>query len=193
MAFVPGCRHDVFVSYAHVDDKILPGAQSGWVCTLVDALSILLAEQLGRAEVLAVWRDLRLPGNCDITSEILETVRSSATLLVVLSAGYLASDWCLRERNGFLGAVGTRTRGLFIVERMPIDYQDKPLEFRERLGYSFWIRERDGLPARTLGIPVPLPGEPEYYNRLNRLSFELANELRRMKAQHSKDALPTSQ
>ena len=37
MPFVPGYRHDIFVSYAHVDDKPLLGAKEGWVTILVAA------------------------------------------------------------------------------------------------------------------------------------------------------------
>src|SRR5215471_7687869 len=99
MPYVVGYEHDVFVSYAHVDDHPLPGAKDGWVATLVDGLRVLLAEQLGRSEVLAVWHDLGLPGNAPVTAEILTAVDRSATLLVVLSEGYLASDWCQDESN----------------------------------------------------------------------------------------------
>ena len=181
MAYTPGCANDVFVSYAQVDDRPLPGAKDGWVCLLVDALKILLAQQLGRAEVLAVWRDLQLSRHAQLTPEIFQAVRSSAVLLVVLSEGYLASEWCQRERNEFLDTAGTGTRRLFVVERMPIEHHRKPAEFSDLLGYPFWMRERDDLPARTLGVPVPTPNEPEYYHRLNQLALELATELKRIK------------
>ena len=37
MAFVPNYKHDIFVSYAHVDDEPFPGADKGWVTTLLSA------------------------------------------------------------------------------------------------------------------------------------------------------------
>jgi len=40
-AFVPPFEHDVFVSYAHVDDDPAPGADDGWVSTLVGGLETL--------------------------------------------------------------------------------------------------------------------------------------------------------
>jgi hypothetical protein len=180
MAFVQGYDHDVFVSYAHQDDQTLPGAREGWVCTLVDALRVSLASQLGRAQMLAVWRDLGLAGNAPVTEEIVTAVRRSAVLLVILSEGYLASDWCERERNGFMELVGASTRRLFIVELMPIDRSRKPAVFQDRVGYPFWITERADGPAMTLGVPVPTVEEREYYVRLNRLAQELAAELKRM-------------
>jgi hypothetical protein len=183
MSYLKDYANDVFVSYAHVDDQPLPGTRYGWSCTLVDALKILLAEQLGRAELLAVWRDLGLAGNAPVTAEILGQLKTSALLLVVLSEGYLASDWCKDEQEGFLELAGKGTRRIFVVERMPIERARKPQAFRDVTGYPFWVQERSEQPPRTLGVPMPSPEEPEYYRRLNRLAVELANELRRMKIQ----------
>jgi hypothetical protein len=181
MAYVDDFQHDVFVSYARVDDQILPGGKDGWVTTLVDGLRIQLAQQLGRAELLVLWRDLSLPGHVPVTNEITSIVRQSATLLVVLSEGYLASDWCGRESEEFLSMAGESTHRLFIVEQTPVERPRKPKSFRERTGYPFWVRERADADARTLGVPAPDPSEPEYYRRLNRLAIELARELKRMR------------
>ena len=179
MAHTPGWKNDVFISYARVDDAPLQGAPAGWVSMLVEGLKTLLARQLGRAEVLAVWRDVQLGGNEDI-SEILEAVRGSATLLVVLSEGYLASAWCRDEFREFLALAGERTRRVFMVERMPIAPSRRPRPLDARIGYPFWAPDRGNGTPRTLGDPVPTPAEPEYYHRLNHLAFELAAELRRM-------------
>lgn len=182
MAYVQHCQNDVFVSYAQVDDRPLPGARDGWVCTLVDALKLLLAQQLGRAEVLAVWRDLQLAGNERLTPAIFSAVRDSAALLVILSEGYLASRWCREEAREFLDRVGDTSRRVFVVERMPVDRARRPDAFQDLLGYPFWVRDREDAPARTLGVPIPTPEEPDYYRRLNRLAIELAGELQRMNA-----------
>jgi hypothetical protein len=185
MAYVSGYDNDVFVSYAHVDDRPLPPARDGWVSTLVDALKVLLAQQLGRAELCAVWRDLGLAGNAPLTPEIFAAIRGSAVMLLVLSEGYLASEWCRREHSEFLAMIGQGSRRFFVVERMPIERARWPVELQDLTGYPFWVRERSDLPARTLGMPTPLLEEREYYNRLNRLATELAAELKRIKAARS--------
>ena len=46
MAFVPVYNHDVFVSYAHIDDEPLFGAQRGWVTTLINNLEIVVRQKL---------------------------------------------------------------------------------------------------------------------------------------------------
>ena len=55
--------HDVFISYAHVDNEPLPPASEGWVNTLVRALKVRLAQKLGRREACNIWMDGLLAGN----------------------------------------------------------------------------------------------------------------------------------
>src|ERR671915_1255769 len=101
MAFVPGHKYDVFVSYAHVDNLPLAGAGTAWVSTLIQNLKVLLARKLGR-DLAEIWMDPRLVGNVPLTPAILDSLGETATLLVILSTGYLASEWCQREKNQFL-------------------------------------------------------------------------------------------
>ncbi|HYQ91081.1 MAG TPA: hypothetical protein VES89_03145, partial [Candidatus Competibacteraceae bacterium] len=59
-AFVTGFEHDVFVSYAHVDNQplLVPGGvPAGWVNTLVENLKRLLSQQLGRKDWGKLWFD----------------------------------------------------------------------------------------------------------------------------------------
>jgi hypothetical protein len=182
MAYVPSWENDVFVSYATVDDQPLPGASDGWVTVLVDSLKLLLAQQLGRSDSATIWRDLRLRGNEPLTDEIMTAAGSSALLLVVLSEGYLASEWCKRERNRFLELVGAGSRRLFVVERTPIERSRRPVELQDLLGYPFWVRKRAELPPRTLGFPAPTPGDSEYYERVTKLAIEIADELKLLRS-----------
>lgn len=77
MAFIPGYDHDIFVSYAHVDDQPFldnPRGREqpvGWVATLVTLLSKLPAQKFGRAEAFSLWFDANnLRGNHTVTDEI---------------------------------------------------------------------------------------------------------------------------
>src|SRR5262245_13950230 len=90
---------DLFVSYAHVDNTPVFGAR-GWVSTLVQNLRNLLAQKMGRQDASSVWWDeIELRGNHDVTPEIRTTLQQSAALLLVLSPGYLASQWCKQEKD----------------------------------------------------------------------------------------------
>jgi hypothetical protein len=91
MAFVPDHQLDVFVSYAHVDDRPFldapgPERSAGWVGTLVRHLKNELAQKIGRDEAFAVWFDTHnLRGNDTLTVEIAMRLQLSATLLAILS------------------------------------------------------------------------------------------------------------
>jgi len=140
MAFVPGYDNDIFVSYAHVDNVPLPGAEEGWVSTLMRGLKTRLAQLLGRSGDFVVWRDPNLSAHEPLTPQLLDALTQSAALLIVLSPGYLASEWCLREKSTFLQLAHQRVRAgsrVFVIERHRFQPNEKPDELRELLGYRF--------------------------------------------------------
>jgi hypothetical protein len=99
MAFIPGYEHDVFVSYAHVDDRPFIDAaagqerSSGWVSTLVRHLKNELAQKVGRSDAVSVWFDSNnLRGNHKLTDEIAARLAHAASFVAILSPGYIASQ-----------------------------------------------------------------------------------------------------
>src|SRR5262245_54191299 len=184
MAFVPQYTYDIFVSYAHVDDLPEPVTQEGWVTTLVRGLKKRLAQKLGRNDAFTLWMDHELAGHVPITPEIMHTLQHSATLLLILSPGYLASKWCQQELQTFLHTLRERAHAgsrVFIVERAALGEDGRPPELQERLGYRFWVADREGRPPRILGDPRPHPDDVRYYDLLNDLSCDLAETLQRLK------------
>jgi hypothetical protein len=94
MAYVPGFRHDLFVSYAHGDDP-------GWIDGFEGALRQGLRERLGQP--ISAWQDvrkLRLGQNWQ--EEIEEAIGQTAAFVAIVSPSYLNSVWCQRERRQFL-------------------------------------------------------------------------------------------
>ena len=189
MAYLRDYKHDVFISYAHVDNEPLSGAEKGWVTTLLGNLETFLRRKLGEgANDTSIWMDYELTGNRPFAGSIEEALRSSATLLVVVSPGYLASPWCGRERDTFANAIRDQLEAgsrVFRVESDEIELNQLPESMKEALGYRFWARERDQRTARTLGLPVPIPTEREgklYFDRVLDLAQDLANELKRLRA-----------
>ena len=65
--------HDVFVSYAHVDNEALPGAEKGWVTNFINGLKIHLNKKLGRKENYSLWMDNTLRGNEAVMPAINDT------------------------------------------------------------------------------------------------------------------------
>jgi hypothetical protein len=185
--FVPGFEHDIFISYAQVDNEPVFGTEKGWVSSLADGLRILLARKLGRADAFSLWMDVSsLSRHKAVTSEIESTLRRTATLILVLSPGYLASKWCQQEREAFLSALGGQPGSrVFVVELTKTESAEKPEVLRDFLGYRFWSQEGDRKLPRTLGYPEPNPKDPKhqpYYHILDELADDLARELKRLKS-----------
>ncbi len=86
-----------------------PGVEEGWVSTLINGVKIRLAQGLGRSEVYSLWKDHLLSPHTPLTPEIIRIVKNSAILILVLSPGYLAAPWCLKELQAFRDAVETET------------------------------------------------------------------------------------
>jgi hypothetical protein len=184
MGFLNPAHHDVFVSYAHVDNQPLAGEEGapGWVSTLVRNLKILLSQNLGR-DVVQVFFDPRLRGDCELAGELEGTVRDAAVFLAVLSRGYVASDWCMRELATFVaearrrGGLGSR---VFLVE---FDDVERPRGLGDLLGYRFWVKDPDSGDLETLGFPRLYDTERDrpYFRKVNKLAREMAEVLRKHK------------
>jgi hypothetical protein len=170
---------DFFVSYAHVDDEQPPGLQeTGWVTTLVKWLKYELVSRVGRSDMFDMWRDTQLSGNMNVEDEIERVLRDSAMLLVVMSPGYLASCWCEREKNWFLRKVAERSGRVFLVERIPVDRNKWPCEFKNLKGYEFYVMDREGKPARTLGDPFVTTDERAYFDAVKDLAYDMSAKLK---------------
>lgn len=196
MAYVPGFRHDVFVSYAMVDDVPPPDVDHGWVSTLIRNLQNQLAQRLGRADSYSLWMDrANLSAKDEIAPAIIENIRGSATLLLILSRGYLASEWCRREGNAFLDALKSRPHGegsVFVVTTHKLDRDLWPNEFRDLIGYNFWSEDVITRRVSTLGYPIPNPRlDRPYYEKIHDLASDIVDTLQRLSLSTHPTPVPT--
>src|SRR3954471_13818749 len=101
MAYVPGYQHDVFISYAHGDDR-------DWIERLVDKLEPALKQRLGFKP--AVWiDDDSLRASRDFSREIPDSVKQSAIFLLLPSPSYIRSSYCVeQECRIFEGTIAAR-------------------------------------------------------------------------------------
>ena len=79
MAHVDGFEHDIFISYAHVDDSSVAG--EGWVTAFAKRLQLALERRIGRLNSVNIWRDKRrLEGN-HVFDNVIEDVIAFGGLL----------------------------------------------------------------------------------------------------------------
>lgn len=187
--YIPHYQHDIFVSYAQVDNEPLTEAETGWVTTLVTTLRKLLGQKLGRLDAYSLWMPDRGEGQAAMALATHEQLKGSATLLLILSPGYLASSsWT--ELQLFLQHVGPDSKRLFVVEKDWVEREQKPLELQALPGYPFWVESQESKRVHTLGVPKPNPDrEPEYYARLDDLARQLATALRSLQESVGKGAV----
>jgi TIR domain len=178
MAYVPDYDHDVFVSYAHLDDQ----GESAWVTNLVRHLDTEVRQRLGTKD-LRIWIDHNVDGNRPLTPDIMQAIRRSATLFVIMSPSYIASEWCVSERNAFLSFARDCVAAgrIFIVRCRDTDPKGMPAEFGDLIGFKFWTQDTDaGGVTRPLGL-TDLK-EPAFFAGVINLSDKLARKLKEMRA-----------
>src|SRR5438552_3100655 len=101
-AFVPGFEHDIFISYATVDNESVL-KRPGRVNSFFELLNEGLGRLLGRRDAFSIWMDrTKLDGTFQLTEGIDKPLKNTAIMIALLSNGYLASPWCPWERQVFL-------------------------------------------------------------------------------------------
>jgi hypothetical protein len=96
MAWVAGFEHDVFISYARVDNATADGDPlHGWVTQFHRHLNVALSKKIGLLYKLKIWRDTReIQGNQLFDKTIQDAVQGAAVFVALDSHGYQASEYC---------------------------------------------------------------------------------------------------
>ena len=181
--------YDVFVSYAHYDDQPLPSIMDeGWVTTLKINLERMLRQKLGGAHPCEIWMDHELRHGRPITPELLDKVRRSAILLVILSPAYLQSEWCRRELEAFADLAASEGQGIFVIERDQVPDVELPSALIDLKRARFWSPDPKSRAPRTFGMPEP-KGDRAYFDAVSDLVRDMAEKLRELKGIASRRAV----
>ena len=187
MGFIPEYEHDIFVSYAHVDDQPFIDAATGqeratgWVATFVRHLKNELAQKVGRADAVSVWLDAHnLRGHHPLNEEIGGRLGRAALFVAILSPGYVASDWCQQEARLYADIGSDRGRRVFVIEKAPLEGDETPESLSGRRAYRFWYRDKAEQP-RTFATPLPHPDEIDYFRQIEDLARDLRDQCRMMR------------
>lgn len=175
----------VFISYAHLDNEPLTGADEGWITRFHTSLSKILGTRLGRK--VSIWRDSKLQGNDVFSDEILQQFPKTALLISVLSPRYVDSEWCTREAKEFCriaeGAgtltIENKTR-VFKVIKTPVESEEPlPPVMKSQLGYPFFVLDGGQTPVE-LDAAFGEEYIPQYNLKVAKLAYEMAQILRKL-------------
>src|SRR5262245_22089531 len=169
-AFVPGFQHDLFISYAHADDK-------RWIQAFEDELRDEISRRLGMG--ISVWQDtskIRAGENWQVA--IQEGIEGSAAFVAVVSPRYQNSPWCARERNEFkkrFKAEAFSTSGRFFkAVKTPWSENAHRLFLQEIQDVDFYKEDQDDSVEFT-------PGSRDFKRAVRKLADGVEALLRRMR------------
>jgi hypothetical protein len=174
-------EHDIFVSYAHVDNKPFDNPR-GWVDSFSERLALRLAQLTGSEP--DIWRDTRLQGNEYFSGSIGDGISATLLLLSVISPRYVNSDWCRGELTEFSrrtlqtggASVGNLSR-IFKVVKTHVAEEEMPEELRGLLGYHFYDFDERGRP-REFRPDDPPNKDQRYWDRLEDLALDIVKALK---------------
>jgi hypothetical protein len=174
----PGFKHDLFISYAHFDNRPLYESDQGWVDRLHDRLEIILTMWLG--EKLEIWRDLKLHGNDHFGPEMLERLSQSALILSVLSPSHIKSEWCQKELRAFHqraaanGGIHINNKSrVFKVCKTPVNQEAHPPELQGILGYEFFGLDQKTKRLQEFSDEVGPNRDKRYWDKLDVLAQDI--------------------
>jgi len=175
MAFVPGAKNDVFISYAHFDNE---GGATGerWVSDFVQRLEGALKQRLGCP--VDIYFDTRSLEGHQVLSEILDNVRQSAIFVPILSPSYVNRKWTKDELEAFNG-IDPAHRIIFTIERLPLDDAEAyPEALRERKRSLFWFRTEE---SGVIDILTPALKPERYFGAITDVVDHMTRQLRALK------------
>ena len=169
-AFVPGFQHDLFISYAHEDDK-------RWIQAFEDELRDEISRRLGMG--ISVWQDtsrIRAGENWQVA--IQEGIEGTAAFVAVVSPRYQNSQWCARERNEFR----KRFKAERVRDQRPLLQGGQDAVVRERPPFlSAGNPGRRFLQGRQDGSVEFTPGSRDFKRAVRKLADGVESLLRRLR------------
>jgi TIR domain len=185
---------DVFISYAHRDNRTPRYEPRGWV----ECFYLQLKDRLDaiRGADTSVFRDEsegRITGSSILTDTIRDALAECGVFIAVLSPAYFASDWCRRELDYFREAatahgglrVGNKSRIIKVV-KLPSDTDAgsgvaPPPEMADATGFTFWRADERGRPAE-FNAPYGNDLGVDFSRAINDLAYDIAELLKKRAA-----------
>jgi hypothetical protein len=190
MSYLEEFKDDVFISYAHRDNKPLTEDQKGWVTRFHETLETVLGQRLGADP--AVFRDGKLAGNDYFDDKLMREIAATAIFVSVMSPSYLHSDYCRKELDEFCkiaqqrGAlsVGSRSR---IFKVLPTfvpreEIRGLPGDVEKMLGFEFFEIDPATKRPREYTIETDPELSRKYLARVGDVAFFICDLLKTLKA-----------
>ena len=166
---------DVFLSYATVNNpKVDP-----WVSNFYEVFKVRLDEALGKRGRCNMYMDFMLRGSEPFDTQLETTLVDSTVLLIVLSRGWLESQWCRRELELFAESAnrngGTHGR-IFLAHYEPTNLEEWPDLLQGLSDVKFRFYGHDSI-ATAFPTTVGIAADSRYPTLIE-LREEIASQLK---------------
>jgi hypothetical protein len=187
MAYVPGFKHDIFISFAHADDASDPqGVQ--WISDFQVYLKRAVKQYLAGFEPDVFFDALDLHPNQPVKT-VLDNARESALFLPIISPSYVGRPWPNDELQAFSEVV-TEVDRIFAVELLPPIGGDYPLQLRDLKRKRFWWKdEKEGSAPRKY---TPKYKSETYTEYVDDVAYLIAKRLRDLNPQDAPQRVSSS-
>src|SRR5262245_43982668 len=172
MAYIPGCKYDLFISYAHFDNEA-DTQDIRWVSRFQTDLKKALRQRLGTdPEIFFDSRDLQAHHEID---SLMGEVAGSATFVPILSPSYIKREWTMREIEAFERLQIGYNR-IVTVELLPVKEYEIPQRFLRLKRMQFWWSDEaeEDVPLKL----TPKSNPDKYDRRLQTLAHAMEELLR---------------
>jgi TIR domain len=188
MAYIPGCKFDVFISYAHFDNEA-DTQDIRWVSRFQTDLKKALRQRLGMdPEIFFDTRDLQAHHEID---GLLAEVAASAVFVPILSPSYIKRTWTLKELEAFESMLASDRNRIVTVELLPVKEYDIPPRFLRLKRTQFWWSDEneEDVPLKL----TPKSNPDKYDRRLQTLAHQMEELLRIIYDERTGRTRPTAQ
>jgi hypothetical protein len=169
MAYVPGCQHDVFISYARRSDLV------EWVTHFKEELGRQLAASLGGRDAL-VWMDSKLQIGDDFAQRIQAKLRRTAVFIAVVAPRYVESEACMVMELQFFRS---NTQGEIL------QVLKTPLEPDQRMPFPN-LQSKAFFESQDWGPDEFEPGEPRFSKAVKQVAVQVRAKLLEMRRSRQK-------
>ncbi len=185
--------HDIYISYAQLDNEAQLVGQQGWVSAFHRSLEVRVGQLLGTKPI--IFRSTHADGGTSDGEPSMEAIPDSALLITVLSPRYLKSEWCNRELRRFIAAAGDRPKWgskfrVLKVVKTPI--QQDPPEIQPLTPYEFFKVDPETGRAHEFDQIFGPEAQREYWARLDDLAHDITRMLETLQEERTEDTPDTS-
>ncbi|MEP6846266.1 MAG: hypothetical protein ABI861_09695, partial [Panacibacter sp.] len=139
MGYLSNFKYDVFLSYAHADNKTIDETEDGWITKFYKQFKLQLDRYLEGVNTAEIWSDHELRKNYAFDDKIQDVIKNSAIFLAFTSNSFYRSEYCCeKELKLFYGCASGSGLGLkvndyrriFNIQLLNRPYQTWPEEFQ---------------------------------------------------------------